>query len=140
MNSRYEYWDLVQQILETVEQGTFRVLSRTCPLDAILTSPQRNGPVTTSFMFSDVTPVHGDSDSASRPTMGQVEHGKSSLPLQLQSRSRPVNESNDSITMSAPVPEPQARKPAPRQMHAQFLHQLAFTGDAIQVPDPQNAQ
>jgi hypothetical protein len=36
--------------------------------------------------------------------------------------------------------EPQTGKPAPRQMHAQLLHQLAFTGDAIQVADQQDAQ
>src|ERR1700688_1415265 len=36
--------------------------------------------------------------------------------------------------------EPQSREPAPRQVHAQFLHQLPFAGDAIQVADQQNAQ
>ncbi len=35
--------------------------------------------------------------------------------------------------------ETQTRKPAPRQMHAQFLHQLALTGDAIQISDQQDA-
>jgi hypothetical protein len=36
--------------------------------------------------------------------------------------------------------ETQAREPAPRQVHAQFLHQLALTGDAVQVADQQDAQ
>src|ERR1700736_2525347 len=36
--------------------------------------------------------------------------------------------------------ETQTREPAPRQMHAQFFHQLAFAGDAIQIADQQNAQ
>jgi len=36
--------------------------------------------------------------------------------------------------------EPQSRKPAPRQMHAQFLHQLALTGNAVQIADQQDAQ
>ena len=36
--------------------------------------------------------------------------------------------------------ETQAREPAPRQMHAQFLHQFAFAGDAVQIADQQNAQ
>ena len=36
--------------------------------------------------------------------------------------------------------ETQAGEPAPRQMHAQFLHQLAFAGDAVQIADQQNAQ
>src|SRR2546429_8442010 len=31
-------------------------------------------------------------------------------------------------------------EPAPRQMHAQFLHQFAFAGDAVQITDQQNAQ
>jgi hypothetical protein len=31
--------------------------------------------------------------------------------------------------------EGQSRKPAPGQRHAQFLHQLALTGDAIQITD-----
>jgi hypothetical protein len=35
--------------------------------------------------------------------------------------------------------EPQASKPAPHQMHAQFLHQLALSGDAIQIADQQDA-
>jgi hypothetical protein len=34
----------------------------------------------------------------------------------------------------------QTREPAPRQMHAQFLHQLAFAGDAVQIADQHNAQ
>jgi hypothetical protein len=29
--------------------------------------------------------------------------------------------------------ETQAREPAPRQVHAQFLHQLALAGDAVQI-------
>ena len=36
--------------------------------------------------------------------------------------------------------EAQSGEPAPRQMHAQFLHQLAFAGDAIQIANQQNAQ
>ena len=36
--------------------------------------------------------------------------------------------------------ETQARKPAPCQMHAQFLHQFALTGEAVQIPNQQNAQ
>src|SRR2546429_7403886 len=36
--------------------------------------------------------------------------------------------------------EAQSREPAPRQMHAQFFHQLALAGDAVQVADQQNAQ
>ena len=38
INSPYEYRDLVRQLLETIQQGTFRVLSGTCPLEAILTA------------------------------------------------------------------------------------------------------
>lgn len=38
VNSPYEYRDLVRQILETIQQGTFRVLSGTCPLEEILTA------------------------------------------------------------------------------------------------------
>ena len=40
MNSPYEYRDLVRQILEEVEQGTFKLLSGTCSLEEILTSQQ----------------------------------------------------------------------------------------------------
>ena len=40
INSPYEYRDLVRQILETVERGTFKVLSGACSLEEILTSPQ----------------------------------------------------------------------------------------------------
>jgi hypothetical protein len=29
---------------------------------------------------------------------------------------------------------------AENQVHAQFLHQLALTGDAVQIPNQQNAQ
>jgi len=36
--------------------------------------------------------------------------------------------------------EAQTREPAPRQMHAQFLHQLALAGDAVQIADQQDAQ
>jgi hypothetical protein len=36
--------------------------------------------------------------------------------------------------------ETQTLEPAPRQMHALFLHQLAFTGDAVQIADQQHAQ
>ena len=36
--------------------------------------------------------------------------------------------------------EAQAGEPAPRQMHAQFLHQFAFAGDAVQIADQHNAQ
>src|ERR1043165_3756321 len=36
--------------------------------------------------------------------------------------------------------EAETGEPAPCQMHAQFFHQLAFTGDAIQITDQQNAQ
>src|ERR1035438_10768939 len=36
--------------------------------------------------------------------------------------------------------ETQSREPAPCQMHAQLLHQLAFTGDAIQIANQQDAQ
>lgn len=38
MNSPYEYSDLVRQILETVEEGTFRLVSGTCPLEEILST------------------------------------------------------------------------------------------------------
>src|SRR5205814_7015093 len=36
--------------------------------------------------------------------------------------------------------ETQTREPAPRQVHAQFLHQFALTGDAVQIPNQQYAQ
>ena len=36
--------------------------------------------------------------------------------------------------------EAQTGEPAPRQMHAQFLDQLALAGDAIQLTDQQDAQ
>jgi len=36
--------------------------------------------------------------------------------------------------------EAQTGEPAPRQMHAQFLHQVAFAGDAVQIADQENAQ
>src|SRR5882762_6271453 len=36
--------------------------------------------------------------------------------------------------------EAQTGKPAPGQMHAQLLHQLAFAGDAVQIADQQDAQ
>jgi hypothetical protein len=40
VNSAYEYRDLVRQILGTVQEGTFRLVSGTCPLEEILTSEQ----------------------------------------------------------------------------------------------------
>jgi len=36
--------------------------------------------------------------------------------------------------------EAQPRKPAPGQMHAQFLDQLALAGDAVQITNQQDAQ
>src|SRR5438105_14079101 len=36
--------------------------------------------------------------------------------------------------------ETQTREPAPGQMHAKFLHQLALAGDAVQIANQQNAQ
>jgi hypothetical protein len=36
--------------------------------------------------------------------------------------------------------ETQTREPPPRQVHAQFLHQLALAGDAVEIPNQQNAQ
>src|SRR6266853_4723399 len=36
--------------------------------------------------------------------------------------------------------EAQAGEPAPRQMHAQFVHQFAFAGDAVQITNQHNAQ
>jgi hypothetical protein len=36
--------------------------------------------------------------------------------------------------------EAQTGEPAPRQVHAQLLHQLPLTGDAVQVADQQDAQ
>ena len=36
--------------------------------------------------------------------------------------------------------ESQPREPPPRQMHAQFLYELALAGNAIQISDQQNAQ
>jgi hypothetical protein len=36
--------------------------------------------------------------------------------------------------------EAEPGEPAPRQMHAQFLHQPALAGDAVQITDQQNAQ
>lgn len=43
MNSPYEYRDVVRQILETVEQGTFNLLSGTCSLEENLTAQQWPG-------------------------------------------------------------------------------------------------
>src|SRR5215467_8722948 len=43
VNSSYEYRDLVRQMLDTVEQGTFRLLSGTCSLEEILTSKRWPG-------------------------------------------------------------------------------------------------
>jgi hypothetical protein len=40
VNSPYEYRDLVRQILETVEQGMFRMVSGTCSLEQLLTDEQ----------------------------------------------------------------------------------------------------
>ena len=39
VNLAYEYQDLVRQILETIQQGTFRFIDGTCPLERVLTSP-----------------------------------------------------------------------------------------------------
>ena len=36
--------------------------------------------------------------------------------------------------------ETQAREPPPGQVHAQFLHQFALAGDAVQIPNQQPAQ
>ncbi len=36
--------------------------------------------------------------------------------------------------------KPQPGEPTPGQMHAQFLHQLALAGDAVQIADQKNAQ
>ncbi len=36
--------------------------------------------------------------------------------------------------------ETQPREPAPGQVHAQFFHQFALAGDAIQIADQENAQ
>jgi len=36
--------------------------------------------------------------------------------------------------------ETQAGEPAPRQMHVQFLDQLALAGNAVQIANQQNAQ
>ena len=36
--------------------------------------------------------------------------------------------------------EAQTGEPTPRQVHAQFLHQFAFAGDAVQIADQENAQ
>jgi len=36
--------------------------------------------------------------------------------------------------------ETQTREPPPGQMHAQLLHQLALTGDSVQITNQQNAQ
>jgi hypothetical protein len=40
VNTPYEYRDLVRQILGAVAEGTFRLISGTCPLEKILTSEQ----------------------------------------------------------------------------------------------------
>jgi len=50
VNSPYEYRDLVRQILETVEQGTFRLVSGTCPLEEILTCKMWLGDVITHVL------------------------------------------------------------------------------------------
>src|SRR6516165_11106273 len=36
--------------------------------------------------------------------------------------------------------ETQTREPSPSQMHAQLFHQLALTGNTVQIADQQNAQ
>jgi hypothetical protein len=36
--------------------------------------------------------------------------------------------------------EPQSGKPAPCQMHAQLLHQLALAGNAVEIADQKDAQ
>src|ERR1700690_2865338 len=36
--------------------------------------------------------------------------------------------------------EAQAREPAPRQVHAQLLHQLAFARDAVEIADQEDTQ
>jgi hypothetical protein len=36
--------------------------------------------------------------------------------------------------------EAETGEPPPGQMHAQFLHQLALAGDAVQIADQQNPQ
>jgi hypothetical protein len=36
--------------------------------------------------------------------------------------------------------EPQPGEPPPRQVHAQFFHQLALAGNAVEIADQQNAQ
>jgi hypothetical protein len=36
--------------------------------------------------------------------------------------------------------EAQSREPPPRQMHAQFFHQLALAHDAVEIANQQNAQ
>ena len=36
--------------------------------------------------------------------------------------------------------EAQTGEPAPCQVHAQFLHQLPFASDAVEIADQQNAQ
>src|SRR5260370_9562385 len=98
VNSPYEYRDLIRQILEAVEQGTFRVLSGTCPLDEILTSKQWPGDY--------IVHVVGCT-TCSRRFQLSVEtyhsgggHGKSSLPHRVQRPSRSVIEVNGDI---APV-------------------------------------
>jgi len=39
-----------------------------------------------------------------------------------------------------PLIEAQSSEPAPRQVHAQFLYQLALAGDAVEIPNHQHAQ
>src|SRR5580765_2677578 len=43
VNSPYEYRDLVRQIIATIEQGTFRVVSGDCPLEQILSEERWPG-------------------------------------------------------------------------------------------------
>ena len=46
VNSLNEYRDLVRQILETVQEGTLRLVNGTCPLEEILTPSSLNSPFT----------------------------------------------------------------------------------------------
>src|SRR5690348_11949510 len=96
VNSPHEYRDLIREILETVEQGTFRVLSGTCPLEEILASNRWPGDYivhvvgcptcSRRFQFS-VETYHGGG-----------EHGKSSLPRRVQRRNRSAIECYGDIT------------------------------------------
>jgi len=50
VNSPYEYRDLVRQILGSVEQGTFRLVSGTCSLEEILSAKAWPGDVITHVL------------------------------------------------------------------------------------------